>query len=113
MPDEPDQRLPPVPRPPWATMATTLLLLFLFAGSVLIVARLSDDMAAGSKAATGAQSLQELREKERKILESYGRDPETGASRIPIERAIETLAAEASENRGELKSFPARKKTTP
>jgi hypothetical protein len=91
-------------------MLTTLLLLFVFAGIVFVVYHYSGKLDESVTATTGEQQLQELRDSERAILNNYGYDPETNTHRIPIDRAMDALIEEAKANKGEMKSFPAKKK---
>jgi hypothetical protein len=102
--------LPPLPEAPWGTMLTTLALLFLFAALVFVVYYSSGRLDESVTAQTGEQQLQELRDSERAILNNYGYDAETSTHRIPIEKAMEVLIEEAKANKGEMKSFPVKKK---
>jgi hypothetical protein len=102
--------LPPLPEAPWGTMLTTLALLFFFAALVFLVYYSSGRLNDSVTAQTGEQQLQELRDSERAILNNYGYDAETSTHRIPIDRAMETLIDEAKANKGEMTSFPAKKK---
>lgn len=102
--------LPPLPEAPWGTMLTTLALLFVFAALVFVVYYSSERLEESVTVRTGEQQLQELRDSERAILNNYGYDAETKTHRIPIDRAMETLIEEAKSNKGEMKSFPAKKK---
>lgn len=107
----PNNDLPPLPEAPWATMLTTLALLFLFAGLMTLVYYSSDRLNESVTARTGEEELQTLRDSERAILNNHGYDPETGTHRIPIDRAMDILIEEAKANKGEMQSFPAKKKS--
>jgi len=101
-----DIELPPLPRAPWATMLTALLILFFFAASVLVVLEYSKDIGPHTAdAATAEQHLQELRAAEKERLENYGYDAQTKTFSIPIERAM-TILIEEGKAKGEMQSFP-------
>jgi hypothetical protein len=97
--DEPD-----TPRAPWATMVTTLLVLFLFGGALFALFEFGKAFQAPS--AVENEQLRELRSSEREILDNYGYDAETKTYRIPIDRAMRVLIDE-SKAKGEMSSFPA------
>ena len=106
MSNELDSEMPEPPRIPWVTMLTAVLILFVFAGLIAVV------MVVGtvpSTAVSGEQQLQELRARERDLLDNYGYDPQTKTFRIPIERAMNILGDEGR-TKGELQTFPAKKK---
>lgn len=101
--------LPPLPQAPWATMLTTLLLLFVFGATMFVIYHYSPRFDESVTAQTGEQQLQELRDSERVILDNYGYDPETNTHRMPINNAMDELIKEAKANGGEMKSFPVKK----
>jgi hypothetical protein len=105
--------LPPLPEAPWGTMLTTLALLFLFAALVFVVYYSSNRLDESVTARTGEQQLRELQDSERAILNNCGYDAETNTHRIPIDRAMDALIEEAKANKGEMKSFPAKKTKVP
>ena len=101
--------LPPLPRAPWATMLTALVILFIFAGMVMVVLRSSESLDPSSSAPTGVKDLEELRTQEREILNSHGYDPATKTRRMPIDEAMQTLIDEGKA-KGEMQSFPTKAK---
>ena len=101
--------LPPLPRPPWATMLTALAILFVFAGMLIFVLRSSENLDTSSSSPSGAKELEELRTQEREILNGSGYDSATKTWRIPIDQAMQTLIDEGKA-KGEMQSFPAKKK---
>jgi hypothetical protein len=101
--------LPPIQNAPWLTMATALLILFVFAGLVVGVLQYAKSMTAAPAAPTGEQQLKELRAQQRDILDNPGYDPSTKTWRIPIDQAMSILIEEGK-SKGELQSFPAKPK---
>lgn len=102
--------LPDPPAAPWATMVTTLLILFVFGALVVAVLRYGEGLDARPSAPPADEhQLQELRAAEREILDNYGHDPQTQTYRIPVERAMGVLIDEAKP-KGEMQSFPAKPK---
>lgn len=100
--------LPPVQRPPWATMATALAVLFVFAILVVLIMAKGKDLSDPSAGVAGASQLSDLRAQEREILENYRYNPETDSWQIPIDQAMNALIDEAKSNNGALKTFPTR-----
>lgn len=98
--------MPPLPKVPWATMITSVLILVVFAGLVAVVLMVGN---VPSNAPSGVNQLQELRVRERDILDNYAYDPQTKAFSIPIDRAM-TILADEGKAKGELQSFPAKPK---
>ncbi len=95
----------PAGRTPYLVAAVTLAGLFLFAAAAYFVA------GGGPAGPTAEQKLADLRAAEEKILTTAGKDPATGAVRVPIDRAVESLAAEA-EKAGSL-PYPQKPKAAP
>jgi hypothetical protein len=94
-------------------MASTVAVLFVFGGLLWFLYDYSEGLKQQPASGAGERQLRELQAAERDMLETYGHVPAARPGgqatwRIPIDRAIETLAAEGNAT-GELKSFPARK----
>jgi hypothetical protein len=98
--------LPAYPGAPWATMATALAILFVFAGLVVIVLYYSRNMGDTPVVESGEQQLKELRAQQRDILDNYGYDQATKSWRIPIDQAMAVLVEEGK-SKGDMYSFPA------
>jgi hypothetical protein len=107
VPDE----LPPLPRVPWVTMLTALIILFVFAGLVALVLQYAKNVGE-TPAASGEQQLQELRARERDILDNFGYDQTTKTWRIPIDQAMGILIEEGK-TKGDMRSFPSPPKPAP
>jgi hypothetical protein len=103
--------LPPLPRLPWVTMLTALIILFVFGGLVALVLEYSKNTGE-SPAAAGEQQLQELRARERAILDNYGYDQATKTWHIPIDQAMSVLVEEGK-TKGDMQSFPSAPKAAP
>jgi hypothetical protein len=107
VPDE----LPPLPRLPWVTMLTALIILFVFGGLVALVLEYAKPTGE-TPAAAGEQQLQELRARERDILDNTGYDQTTKTWRIPIDQAMSVLIEEGKTT-GDMRSFPVAPKAAP
>ncbi len=100
IPDE----LPALPPLPWVTMLTALIILFVFGALVVVILEYAKNTGE-PPAAAGEQQLQELRAREREILDNYGYDQATKSWRIPIEQAMSVLIEEGK-TKGDMQSFP-------
>src|SRR5580704_9156643 len=115
MADDPEtsilNELPPVPPLPWVTMLTALIILFVFGGLVVLILEYAKNTGE-TPAVAGEQQLQELRARERDILDNYGYDQATKTWHIPIDQAMNVLIEEGKTT-GDMRSFPVAPKTAP
>jgi len=77
---------------PWGTIASTLVLLFLFVGLLAIMMNAMRHIEPGEDSQAGEKQLQEVRAFNKDVLTSEGYDPQTKTYRVPVTRAMEAIA---------------------